>query len=249
MNDLYTLTAHGFYIYTGDAEDKAIQKVIRDKGVWDPALDQWMSRNIKPGFLCLDIGANNGYFTEHMAKLSGPSGAVYGFEASKRFVDLYEAGRSLNSYKGSASIKMINTCLSNSVSSKTLFTPPGNKGGASLETEFINGSGFKARYGFGEEVPSEVECVPLRDIFDMTPDYIKIDVEGHEKQVFEGFSEKTLMCPLLTIEFTPYITDDFFQYLCYMYDFYDLYDRPLSKKHLELRRKVWTGSDVVLRRK
>lgn len=249
MNDAYTLTAQGFYIYTGDVEDKTIQRSIREVKMWDKELTNWMSRNIKPGWVCLDIGANNGYFTEHMARLAGPSGTVYGFEASKRFFELYNEGKELNSYEECAEINMINVCLSDKEGTKTLFTPYGNKGGASVEPEFIRSSGFKEWNGFGEESTSEVLCYPLSDIFSGTPDYIKLDVEGHEKQVMGGFSPKTLMCPVLTLEFTPYITDDFFDYLLHRYDFYDLYDKPLSKTTLQRLRRIWGAPDVVLRKK
>lgn len=226
-----------------------IQRHLRNTGAWDVPLSRWMSETIQPGWTCLDIGANNGYFTEHMARLAGTEGNVFGFEASSRMVSLYEEGKKLNDYSQSAEITMVNTCLSSSTSVKTLFTPERNKGGASVERGFIDSSGFKDIYGFTEERLSEVNCVPLSSILDVTPDYIKLDVEGHEEEVMQGFSDNAKKCPLLTIEFTPYISDTFFEYLVETYDFYNLAGTPMSIDSLKVRRVSWSQStkDVVLR--
>ena len=247
----YTKTAYGFYVYTGDSEDSVIQRELREKNVWDAPLSKWMSKSLQPGWTCLDIGANNGYFTEHMARLVGPEGKVFGFEASSRMVELYEKGKVLNDYSSAAKITMANTCLSDEVSTKTLFTPEKNRGGASVERGFIDSSGFKERYGFEDESASEVNCVPLSLIFNETPDYIKLDVEGHEENVVRGFSDATRKCPLLTIEFTPFIKDSFFDYLVDTYDLYTLSEKPLSADDLISHRVSWdpSATDLVLRLK
>lgn len=52
------------------------------RGIYEQALQDWLHKHVKPGDICLDIGAANGYFTLLMAKLAGKSGHIYAFEPS-----------------------------------------------------------------------------------------------------------------------------------------------------------------------
>lgn len=49
-------------------------------GCYDNDLHQAFERLIKPGMVCMDVGANLGEMALHMASLTGPTGAVYAFE-------------------------------------------------------------------------------------------------------------------------------------------------------------------------
>jgi FkbM family methyltransferase len=53
------------------------------RGVYERPLQKWLTEHVRPGSICLDIGAAQGYFTVLMAKLSGPDGAVHAFEPSE----------------------------------------------------------------------------------------------------------------------------------------------------------------------
>ena len=50
-------------------------------GGYEPELAAALSRLVKPGDVCVDAGAHYGYFTLLLAKLCGPEGHVYSFEA------------------------------------------------------------------------------------------------------------------------------------------------------------------------
>jgi len=56
---------------------------LRWRGAQERSLQQWLKAYVKPGSICLDIGAAEGYFTVLMAKLAGSNGAVYAFEPSE----------------------------------------------------------------------------------------------------------------------------------------------------------------------
>jgi hypothetical protein len=49
-------------------------------GTYEQCLQDWLVEHVRPGATCVDIGASDGYFSLLMAKLAGPSGAVYAFE-------------------------------------------------------------------------------------------------------------------------------------------------------------------------
>jgi len=54
------------------------------RGVYERPLQEWLTKYVKPGNTCLDIGGADGYFALLMAKLSGPQGHVHSFEPSQK---------------------------------------------------------------------------------------------------------------------------------------------------------------------
>src|ERR1700692_1299441 len=50
------------------------------RGVYEPELARALEQVVKPGMTCFDCGANAGYFTLLLSKLTGPTGKVYAFE-------------------------------------------------------------------------------------------------------------------------------------------------------------------------
>ena len=57
-----------------------IDREILAFGVYDRSLHAALERFVRPGMTCLDVGANIGDATLHMARLVGPSGRVHAFE-------------------------------------------------------------------------------------------------------------------------------------------------------------------------
>jgi len=210
----YYKVLDSFYTYAGDEDDKYVQHCFRTQGVWDDELTNFMIQNIKPGWKCLDIGSNTGYFAEVMARLAGPTGSVIAFEPIKRLVDAYEEGRKLNDYTDVAPIVMHNFGLSNETKDTNIHILPFNIGGSRISDE--PGSGV---YENGTKYLSEtVHVKALKEIYDETPDFIKIDIENHEKFAFEGFSENTLRCPLIVIELGQEQPVSFLNYINKNYD-------------------------------
>jgi FkbM family methyltransferase len=192
----YYKVLDSFYIYAGDQEDIYVQGSCRDKGIWDIDLTSFMIRTIKPGWKCLDIGANTGYFTEVMARCAGKDGSVIAFEPISRLVNLYNEGKKLNDYSESSPIVMNNFGLSNETKDSFIHIWKNNIGGSSL----TNKPNFGVDDQWGEYYSEKVEIKKLSDVYNDTPDFIKIDVEGHEHFVFGGFGEKIFDCPLIVIE-------------------------------------------------
>jgi FkbM family methyltransferase len=57
-----------------------IDRCILAFGCYEPGLHAFLERNVRPGMVCLDVGANLGEVTMHMARKAGASGRVLAFE-------------------------------------------------------------------------------------------------------------------------------------------------------------------------
>ena len=58
----FTKVLDEFYLDTSYPYDKYVQDNCKKNGVWEPDLTKWMVNNIKPGWTCLDMGFNIGYY-------------------------------------------------------------------------------------------------------------------------------------------------------------------------------------------
>lgn len=158
-----------------------IDREILALGAYDRSLHAALDRLIKPGMTCLDVGANIGDATLHMARLAGPTGRVHAFEpapsasarlhehiAANRFDDRVVLHRlALSDRKGTATFA---------------FAPPAieNQGMGSLvsgDTEVIS-------------LQTEVPLQTLDAFVDQhgieTIGLVKIDIQGGETMFFNG---------------------------------------------------------------
>lgn len=206
-----------FYVYADDENDKFIYKSLRETGEWEPDTTSFLLQTIKPGWKCLDIGSHNGYFTEVMSRCSGPTGSVISFEPRKKLIDLYEKGKFLNDYSKSAPITMHNFGLSNKTRDTFVRVSDFNSG-ASYILDNPNSESSNGSIKFHDE---PVEVKRLDEVYDETPDIIKLDAEGHEKEIFEGFSKNTLECPLIVLEIGRPYSISFLNYLNKNYNLYN----------------------------
>lgn len=192
----FTKVLDSFYIYTGDKTDKYVQANCSTDGAWDKELTQWMINNIQPGWTCLDIGANTFYFAEVIARLTGPTGKVLAFEPIKRLCNEYYKARCLNDYTNVAPIDVFEFALSSKEDTLLLKTWEENIGGSSIVTTIEEGF----HQDFGKYYTEETLAKRLDSIDLDKVDFIKIDIEGHERFAFEGFSEAAKKCPLIVVE-------------------------------------------------
>jgi FkbM family methyltransferase len=197
--DEFTYVLDSFYLWT-DPADIHVGRSCREQGFWEPHVTKWMIDNIKPGFKCLDIGFNIGYHTEILSRLSGPSGEVWGFEPNVELINNYNRSKELNDYSDCSKITVFPFGLSNKSETVNLMGPLENVGGSGVTDESEAPEGYFIK---------KIEIKRLDEVLDEDIDFIKIDVEGHEPQAWEGFSEKVLNCPLIAAELGPYHPEEF----------------------------------------
>jgi FkbM family methyltransferase len=138
----------------------------------EPAITKLIKYIVRPGDLCLDIGANIGAVTLVMSFATGPKGKVIAIEPHPRMVERLRANVELN---GLDNVSIIPVALSDTAGRTTLY--------AAEEDYFHHGrSSLKPSQGIGREIFVEkITGEMLQDeIGNQLCKFIKIDVEGHD---------------------------------------------------------------------
>ena len=132
------------------------------------------------GKTAVDIGAHRGIFSYWMSKAVGPTGRVVAFEPQPEMIRLHKDFR--DSFFWRKNITLVESGLSSSAGSATMRRIGGHTGGASVEhADTPDADAF------------EIPLTTLDDYFAANPPpagspvaFIKCDVEGHERAVFQG---------------------------------------------------------------
>jgi FkbM family methyltransferase len=150
-------------------------------------------REIRPGDVVLDIGANIGYYTLQFARLVGPLGKVIAFEPDVKNFALLERSVREN---GFTNIELVNAAVSDTCGRAALHHSPSNPGDHRL-------------YHTGEDRTTTDVAVTTIDAFfrnrDRRVDFIKIDIQGGEPRALKGAQGMIAANPFLKLicEFWP----------------------------------------------
>lgn len=135
----------------------------------------YLNQLIQPGFVCIDIGANVGYYAVLLSKLSGKSGHVYAVEPVPLFSRIF--------------LKNVGKFALNNITLYQCALGPEKKE-ITLETPIMEGV---FRHGLTKIVATQSSnavqykaqmLVPDQLFKDLTRlDYIKCDVEGYETEL------------------------------------------------------------------
>lgn len=137
---------------------------------------------IKPNFVCLDIGANLGYYSVFLSKYSGENGKVYAVEPVPIFCDIWKKNTRKSKYKN---LKLFNYALGNKEIMLEMGMPLLNGELHHGMTKII--SNKDENYYKKFEVEMKIPDKLFENINKI--DFIKIDVEGYEYLVFENMTE------------------------------------------------------------
>jgi FkbM family methyltransferase len=146
-------------------------------------------RWIRPGMVVIDVGANLGIYSLLLSRLVGSSGSVIAFEPEP---DMFEALACNCKRNGAENIVLVNQALG---------SMPGT---ALLSRSLLHGGDNRLapghKTGFRKLVP--VQVVTLDEVIGQRPvDFIKIDVQGWEGEVFRGMEGVLANNPNLQIYF------------------------------------------------
>jgi len=185
-------------------------------GMWEGVETSFVRRNVRPGMRTLDIGANLGWFTVNMAKLVGPSGHVTAFEPRD---DIHHYLCKTVRDNDLENVKVHNVALGAEEGELMLQwgADDENPGGTHLSA--LSSEALEQM----EQVLSQRTPVRVLDrLVDGAVDFIKIDVEGAEKMVFDGAANLLRKNkPIILSEMAPQslfgvsrvAIDDYFRYV------------------------------------
>lgn len=162
---------------------------------------------LKPGGLCLDIGANLGFFSLMLAKRLRAPGLVHAFEPHPRLCDLMDRTMFQNGMR--SMVRIHDYGLSNRAGDAQFEYPRGDLGGGRIaeaqgrqeETKRSADHGSIADAGGSTLVRSKLRL--LDDVLDdeRKVDLVKIDVETHELAVLLGMRRVLARSPNIIVLF------------------------------------------------
>ncbi len=189
--------------------------------------------NFKPDDIIFDIGTNIGLMTLQFAK-QVPLGKVYSFEPTHYAIGRLKSNLLLNQQL-SERVQIVNTFISE----KTLNNPDI----IAFSSWKVNGESNKNNHPIHLGTPKStdgVNSVTLDDYIQLNNinklDFIKIDTDGHEFEIFKGGKESIKkLRPVIIFEIGKYIleekkyTFDFFLNFFYELD-YKIYSIKINKE-------------------
>ena len=174
----------GRYMCYVEARDASLTPHLCLNGYWESWLTQVMVSFVQPGFYCLDVGANCGYYSLIMADIVGESGHVLSVEPNPRLSSLLAKSLNVNGFTNRTE-----------VSSKAVSDLNGDKVNLVIPTGDFWGSATICGESETESLENtfEVETVTIDDLTKDYPrvDFIKIDAEGAELSIWKGM-QKTI---------------------------------------------------------
>jgi FkbM family methyltransferase len=147
---------------------------------YEPVMTAAFRALLKPGGTCVDIGANEGWFSILAAQLVGESGRVLAVEPQTRLQPVLASNFALN---GLSRIAIETSAVSDRVGESSLFLAPDTNTGASALHRHT-------RYRLPRETVVTCRLDDLLDRHGLAQvTLMKMDIEGHEHEAILGSPE------------------------------------------------------------
>jgi FkbM family methyltransferase len=165
-------TVNGFKMHL-DLQDGGISRALSYKGGRERAFMSILNSTVIEGMVCLDIGANIGYTTLYMLRNVGKAGMVYAVEPDPRNLRLLIKNIEENNFTNRCEIIQ---CAISDKNEEIDFWLANKPNLSSVR---------KTKHSFRK---TTVSAYDLRTFLTNRrfPNFIKMDVEGHEVKIFEG---------------------------------------------------------------
>jgi FkbM family methyltransferase len=172
-----------------------MQRTLYFQSDYEPREIRWLEKQVRPGWVFLDVGANCGYYSLLVARFAGGDAEVYALEPLQENFDLLNENRALN---GMESVRTFKLAFSDRDGDIPFVLPPRDNRGMGR---------MKTRYDDWDDA-SRTEVVPAMTMDRFVEeqgigrvDLIKIDVEGAETFVLAGGCETIRRFrPLMLVE-------------------------------------------------
>jgi len=169
----------GKYIVYADPDDVGITPHLCLDGFWESWITIAIARLLRPGWYCVDVGANHGYYTLIMADAVEAAGHVLALEPNPQLAALLQLSLEVNGFQGYTQVVQ-----------KAAFDANAQR----INLVIPHRRGFNAtlcREATGSDNVVEVEMVTLDHLTADWPrvDLIKIDAEGAEEAIWRGMRQ------------------------------------------------------------
>jgi FkbM family methyltransferase len=160
-----------------DTTDLSLTPHLLMEGYWEMWVTEVIAATVKPGMICVDAGANVGYFTLVFAELTGAAGHVHAFEPNRRVASLMQRSAIVNGY---AEIVTVDTHLleDRNDAYMQLNVPSEFAGGGHMAPP-IHGQDLDTLY-----LTKRMDSYPSL----LGADVVKIDAEGAEWTIWQGMT-------------------------------------------------------------
>jgi len=190
-NNQVTMMKHGFIMRLNLANKEHLHMWLY--GTHDERYEiSMVEKLVREGDICWDIGANIGFYTLFLSKLAGPSGRVFSIEPAERTFQHLVENISLNNVNN---VKTLKLGIGDSDKEAVLYcnNPEFGEGTASLKFQDGNSSEESVTI-------ASIDNLITKEVMSK-PDFIKIDVEGFQCEVFKGgVNYFTQYAPLILAE-------------------------------------------------
>lgn len=168
------------YLFFADASDIGLTPHMCLNGYWESWITQVFCRQIKTGDFCVDIGANQGYFSILMAALAGQNGKLLAIEPNPKPAYFLRKNLEVNGFPFMSTV--VNKAVSEAYGQKVKLFVPGGRD--------LNASIYANSESDGDYI-LEVETTTIDQLTKdwQKVDFIKIDAEGAEELIWEGMKE------------------------------------------------------------
>lgn len=192
------LGRHKMYV---DLRDTGFAPHLMFEGYWEYWITDFVWRNVKPGQVTVDVGANHGYYTLLLADLVGPKGKVHAFEPNPRLAELLRQNIALNGFWHIADARAAAVGDQDGGTARFVVPVRDPKNAHLVRPE--------------QQLPADLDAarlavhdVPLASLDEAVPgraDFLKIDVEGAEEAVWRGMQRLLARSPGIGVvmEFNP----------------------------------------------
>lgn len=175
LGDTVLCRVLGKYLMYTLPDDRSLTPHLTLDGYWEMWITMAIARYIKPGMRCIDVGANVGYYAVILADWVGPTGHVDAIEAEARNYRALKA----NAERAGSHCVAYHCAASDQAGYLRLRINP-HRGG----DHYVDSSGADI-----ERTDQHVRAVTLDELVgENRVDFIKLDVEGHERSVWLGMA-------------------------------------------------------------
>lgn len=183
-NGLSICRVLGSFTLFADTSDTVIVPHLLLDGFWEAWVTLAVARALRPGWSCVDVGANHGYYSLLCAAGAGREATLLACEPNPRLATLLEMTLNTNGITGA---RVIRDAIADTDGETLGLTLP--------EKNTLNARLVPTEYGHPVRTATlDTLCADLPKV-----DFVKIDAEGAEDRIWRGMSRTLARCPDITV--------------------------------------------------